>query len=98
MKAAFPGSLLVSPLSLYLAHMGQLPVDVKVTPLAGHQDLPGAWPLDTLDMLTVRGGRGRKEVGKEECDRTACLQWDGVGQDISSGVGCWRQGQSSWLW
>lgn len=56
MKAAFPGSLLVSPLSLYLAHRGQLPVDVKVTPLAGHQDLPGSWPLDTLDMLTVRGG------------------------------------------
>lgn len=59
MKAAFPGCLLVSPLSLYLAHRGsQLPVDVKVTPLAGHQDLPGAWPLDTLDMLTVRGRGG----------------------------------------
>ena len=56
MKAAFPGSLLVAPLSLALSQR-QLPVDATVTPLAGTQDLPGSWPLAALDMLVVSWGR-----------------------------------------
>jgi hypothetical protein len=53
MKAAFPGSLLVAPLGLARARK-TLPVDVRVTPLAGPQDLPGSWPLDVLNVLPVR--------------------------------------------
>jgi hypothetical protein len=56
MKAAFPGSLLVAPVSLALSQR-QLPVDVRVTPLAGTQDLPGSWPLQALDMVVVSWGR-----------------------------------------
>lgn len=52
MKEAFPGSLLVAPLGLALAHK-TLPVDVRVTQLAGPQDLPGSWPLQVLDVMTV---------------------------------------------
>ena len=52
MKAAFPGSLLVAPLGLALKAK-TLPVDIRITPLAGPQDLPGSWPLSTLDLMTV---------------------------------------------
>jgi len=57
MKASFPGSLLVAPLGLALTHK-TLPVDVRVTPLAGPQDLPGSWPIKELDMMAVRGRGG----------------------------------------
>jgi hypothetical protein len=80
MKAAFPGSLLVAPLSLYLAHK-QLPIDIKVTPLAGPQDLPGSWPLHTLNMMTVNIGGGVRHCNGE-------VGWarEGGGGD---GDSCW---------
>lgn len=73
MKAAFPGSLLVAPVSLAIQlrqqhekqHQQQRRggggssasssnvVDVRITPLAGSQDLPGSWPLAVLDLQPV---------------------------------------------
>lgn len=50
-KAAFPGSLLVAPAEL-ARERPELPVDVRVT-AAGVQDLPGSWPADVIDVISV---------------------------------------------
>lgn len=85
MKASFPGSLLVAPLGLALTHK-TLPVDVRVTPLAGPQDLPGSWPIKELDMMTVRekeegGGGGRRGgVGGGDQGRGKGVRGEGKGR------------------
>jgi hypothetical protein len=52
MKAAFPAALLVAPLGL-AQQQQRLPIDVRITPLAGVQDMPGAWPAAVLDVIPV---------------------------------------------
>ncbi|KAF6255327.1 hypothetical protein COO60DRAFT_1296641 [Scenedesmus sp. NREL 46B-D3] len=54
MKATFPAALLVAPLGLAQQHQ-RLPVDVRITPLAGVQDMPGAWPAAVLDVIPIQG-------------------------------------------
>jgi hypothetical protein len=56
MKAAFPAALLVAPLGLAQQQQRQrqrLPIDVRITQLAGVQDMPGAWPAAVLDVIPV---------------------------------------------
>jgi hypothetical protein len=59
MKAAFPAALLVAPLGLAQQQQQRqrqqqrLPIDVRITPLAGVQDMPGAWPAAELDVIPV---------------------------------------------
>jgi hypothetical protein len=59
MKAAFPAALLVAPLGLAQQQQQRqrqqhrLPIDVRITPLAGVQDMPGAWPAAVLDVIPV---------------------------------------------
>eukprot|EP00882_Tetradesmus_deserticola_P008935 GHRQ01009425.1.p1 GENE.GHRQ01009425.1~~GHRQ01009425.1.p1 ORF type:complete len:308 (+),score=132.41 GHRQ01009425.1:161-1084(+) len=60
MKAAFPAALLVAPLGLAQQQQRQrqqqrLPIDVRVTPLAGVQDMPGSWPAAVLDVIPIQG-------------------------------------------
>lgn len=52
MKEAFPAALLVAPMGLKQKEP-QLPVDVRVTPLAGVGDLPGSWPVKEFDIIPV---------------------------------------------
>jgi hypothetical protein len=55
MKAAFPAALLVAPLGLAQQQQQRqrLPIDVRITQLAGVQDMPGAWPAAVLDVIPV---------------------------------------------
>lgn len=58
MKEAFPAALLVAPLGLaqqqqQKRQQQRLPIDVRITPLAGVQDMPGAWPAAVLDVIPV---------------------------------------------
>lgn len=60
MKEAFPAALLVAPLGLaqqqqQKRQQQRLPIDVRITPLAGVQDMPGAWPAAVLDVIPVQG-------------------------------------------
>jgi hypothetical protein len=52
MKKRLPGALLAAPASLAVTKP-KLPIDVKITPLAGVQDLPGSWPADVIDVIPV---------------------------------------------
>lgn len=54
MKAAFPAALLVAPLGLALKRPS-LPVDIRITPLAGAQDMPGSWPAAVMDVIHLQG-------------------------------------------
>eukprot|EP00878_Enallax_costatus_P047057 GHUV01057432.1.p1 GENE.GHUV01057432.1~~GHUV01057432.1.p1 ORF type:complete len:215 (+),score=46.49 GHUV01057432.1:580-1224(+) len=56
MKEAFPAAVLVAPLGLK-QKKPQLPVDVRVTPLAGTDDLPGSWPVKQIDIIPIQGAR-----------------------------------------
>lgn len=52
MKDAFPAAVLVAPLGLK-QKKPELPIDVRVTPLAGIDDLPGSWPGKAVDIIPV---------------------------------------------
>lgn len=54
-KEAHPAALLVMPLAVSRALRRAVPAaDVRVGPLAGAADMPGLWPRQYLDLITVR--------------------------------------------